>query len=277
VPRLTWKTWVRLGLIEPGKDWRSLKTLDWRSLRLVREGYPHAVPDPEVREGRHNNVYRVVRWADHSPAVTGGAGPSSGGLCLNDPRPPRDLGRYCPYGVLRWDRPMGTVTGEAAPGAGVYSVADPRPAREPGRSGPYGVLRWDEAAGAVVGHASHDNSRVSVADPRPLPADHDQPDPVPLIRTLWGGWNRPLTTAELGLIQGFPIDFIFSGRSHTACRERVGNSVPPPAAEAIASTMLHTLLLAAQGTAFQLSALPIWVHPLAIALSMDRPHPELSA
>ncbi|OVZ01708.1 hypothetical protein CDO39_19685 [Pseudomonas aeruginosa] len=51
-------------------------------------------------------------------------------------------------------------------------------------------------------------------------------------------------------------------------RERIGNAVPPAAAEAIAGVMGTTLLLAEQGETFMLSNTPIWVRPVAVALSV---------
>jgi hypothetical protein len=59
------------------------------------------------------------------------------------------------------------------------------------------------------------------------------------------------------------------GASDTGWPERIGNAVPSPAAEAIASVMGETLPFAWAGERFQLSAAPIWVQPLAIALSVD--------
>ena len=51
-------------------------------------------------------------------------------------------------------------------------------------------------------------------------------------------------------------------------RERIGNAVPPDATQAIASTMGTTLLLAWSGEGFMLSSIPIWVRPVAVALSV---------
>lgn len=48
----------------------------------------------------------------------------------------------------------------------------------------------------------------------------------------------------------------------------IGNAVPPAAAEAIAGVMGTTLLLAWSGETFVLSAAPIWVRPVAVALSV---------
>ena len=61
----------------------------------------------------------------------------------------------------------------------------------------------------------------------------------------------------------------FHGNSDSAKRERIGNAVPPYAAQAIADMMGETLLLAMSGERFTLSSLPIWVRPVAVALSVD--------
>ena len=243
-PRLTWQTWVRLALIPPGKDWRALMDIDWQGYAIEgAEGKWGRLTDPTLGGTRHNNVYRLIRWDGPSVAVTSGAGPSSGGVSISDPRPPRDLGSYQPYGVVSWDAASRTVTGQAAPGAGPFSVADPRG----GWCGP-------------------------IAPPRPLPADGDRPDPVPRIVALDGTWHRPLTTLELAALQGYPVTdegFRLEGRSHSSWRNRIGNSVPPPTAAAIAATMLHTLLLSDAGAGFALSSLPVWVRPIATAISVQ--------
>lgn len=54
-------------------------------------------------------------------------------------------------------------------------------------------------------------------------------------------------------------------------RERIGNAVPPDAAQAMAEAMGRTLLMAWSGTDFMLSNLPIWVQPMAVALSVGQP------
>ncbi len=61
------------------------------------------------------------------------------------------------------------------------------------------------------------------------------------------------------------------GLSDSAWRERIGNAVPPDAAQAIAETMGRTLLMAWSGESFLLSAEPIWVQPIAVALSVQQP------
>jgi site-specific DNA-cytosine methylase len=312
-PRLQWQTWVRLALIPAGRDWRALEKVDWQRLGIApmpamgqhagkmrvedwqrpshtitgsdRVGSGAlSIADPRLDRRAFNNVYRVVEWTEAAPAVTGGGTPTAGGGAVADPRAGRDLGRYKPYGVLPWDRPVGTVTGEAAAGAGVFSVADPRVRSKRSRtdyrsSGHFGVLKWEQPAKAVTGSQSHDNGYGSVADPRTVPAAKDRPDPVPLIIALDGTWHRPFTTLELAALQGFPVQapgFGLDGASHSRWRERIGNAVPVGAAAAIASTLLHCLLLQAEERTLILWDTPVWVQPgLATALSMDRPRPEL--
>ena len=80
--------------------------------------------------------------------------------------------------------------------------------------------------------------------------------------------NRPLTTMELAALQGFPVPFQLEGRSHGSWRERIGNAVPPPAAQAVAETMLRTLLLNTAGVTFELDNEPIWVRKIETILAL---------
>ncbi|AOY99918.1 hypothetical protein BKK81_12185 [Cupriavidus sp. USMAHM13] len=65
-----------------------------------------------------------------------------------------------------------------------------------------------------------------------------------------------------------PKAFKLDGESDQAWRERIGNAVPPDAAQAIAEVMGTTLLLAETGETFSLSSTPVWVRPVAIALTV---------
>ena len=94
---------------------------------------------------------------------------------------------------------------------------------------------------------------------------------VAIIRALDNTWHRPFTTLELAALQGLvdPEEHLeLEGLSDSAWRERIGNAVPPPAAQAIAGVMGQTLLLAWSGETFMLNAMPIWVQPVAVALSL---------
>ena len=156
-------------------------------------------------------------------------------------------------------------------------MADPRPGmrRERGdhylTGGHYGVVSWDQPSGADSAAAGHDNGRWSVADPRLPAANHKL---VAIIRALVGTWHRPFTALELATIQSLiePEEYLeLDGLSDQAWRERIGNAVPPDAAQAIAEVMGTTLLLAESRETFMLSATPVWVRPVAAALSVTQP------
>ena len=159
---------------------------------------------------------------------------------------------------------------------GWLSVADPRCIhREKGDNyltgGHYGVVPWDSPTGAVSASAGCDNGRWSVADPR-MPEQDEKL--VTIIRALDGTWHRPFTTMELAALQSLmdpEATLELDGLSDSAWRERIGNAVPPQAAAAIAGVMGTTLLLAWSGETFMLSSMPIWVRPVAVALSVQQP------
>jgi hypothetical protein len=140
--------------------------------------------------------------------------------------------------------------------------------------GHYGVVPYDGHSRAIPGHPKNNNGPWSVADPRDfageaLPSADDRL--VAVIRALDGTWHRPFTTLELAALQSLvdPEETLeLDGLSDSAWRERIGNAVPPAAAAAIASVMGRTLLMAWSGTTFMLSNEPIWVQPIAVALSV---------
>lgn len=241
-------------------------------------GGPHAVADPRPTNNRQFcNLFRVIPWNDPSKTVIGRSQPADGALCVADPRV--DQRRSGAYGLLSWDTASGTVAGESLPSNGAFAVADPRPGLDRNKgsnyytAGHFGVVPWEAPSGAVSAAAGYDNGRWSVADPRPLlPAATDRLAAV--IRSTDDTWHRPFTTAELAALQGLvePEEQLeLDGLSDASWRERLGNAVPPPAAEAIANTMATTLLLAWSGESFMLSAVPIWVRPTAVALSVKQP------
>ncbi len=179
------------------------------------------------------------------------------------------------YKITPWDRAASTVISGSTTGQGAFAVADPRPGlnRERGdnylTAAHYGVIPWSSSCGAVSSSARHDNGSWSIADPR-LPEPSDKL--VAVIKSLDGTWHRPFTTLELAALQGLmdPSEYLeLEGLSDTDWRERIGNAVPPPAAEAIASVMGTTLLLAWSGETFVLSQTPIWVRKAAMALATE--------
>lgn len=302
VPNLQWKTWVRLALIEAGKDWRSLNQLkvqhgllkDYLIVPDYHNGYlgvrdwhkptgtiaAHSTPsngnysiaDPRIQGDRHKNVFKVVRFWQHSGTVTGGGHPTSGGQSVADPRNPTEgFGKYF---ITPWHKTSKTVIAGSTTGQSAFSLQDPRLQMKRANNnyltgGHYGVLAWDRYCHAISASACHDNGQWSVADPR-LPNDNEKLACV--IQSLDGTWHRPFTTFELAALQSL-VDpeeqLILDGLSDSAWRERIGNAVPPRAAQAIAEVMGTTLLLAASGETFVLSNTPIWVRPIAVALSLN--------
>ncbi|SFB69006.1 C-5 cytosine-specific DNA methylase [Cupriavidus sp. OV038] len=232
-----------------------------------------SVADPRhAGPAKHNNEYRIVPWGNASGAVTSAHGT---GQCVADPR--RVGPTFGKYAVTSWESATGTVIAGSTTGQGAYAVADPRPGfhREKGdnylTAGHCGVIGWNQHSGAVSAAAGYDNGRWSVADPR-LPAANAKL--VAIIRALDGTWHRPFTTLELAALQSLiePEEYLeLDGLSDQAWRERIGNAVPPDAARAIAEVMGTTLLLAETGETFMLSATPVWVRPVAIALSVPQP------
>lgn len=225
LPRLQWKTWVRLALIPAGGDWRDLNKQPLEQYRI------HHTP----RRG----ACRVEKWDEPSVTVTGAPswGRSNGAGAVADPRLPLD-----------WVR-LGC-----------------RP-----RSGTYGVQAWDQPGKTVTGSADVHNCSAAVADPR-IPKDIESG--VWVIISEDGTWHRPLTTFELAMLQGFPTHlpdgrpFQLVGKSDARWRERIGNAVPPPAARAIAETMLRTLMPAREGL-WVMDSEPVWVRPAFLKSTQD--------
>lgn len=232
----------------------------------------YSVADPRHHgPAKHSNEFRIVRWDRASMAVTSAHGT---GQAVADPRGgPNPHLLHGKYPVTPWAESARTVIAGNANGA--FAVADPRPGmrREAGdhylTGGHYGVVPWDSSAGAVSAAACHDNGRWTVADPRAMPAPAEKL--VCRIVAEDGTWHRPFTTLELAALQSLvdPEEMLeLDGLSDQAWRERIGNAVPSAAGEAIAHVMGETLLLAWAGETFLLSAQPIWVRPMAIALTM---------
>ncbi len=286
--RLQWKTWVRLSLIPPGGDWRDLESYTYQSrngtLRIVPwdspsptvnsatkgvgiSNGPAAVADPRLNINSNGkaNIYCVQDWSAPAMCVTGAVAPSNGATCISDPRLPKRNKRYPGlYKVCSLDEPAPTIIGQTDIQCGALSIADPRLGCKP-RTGTMGVLSWDQPSYAIIGSSDVHAAATSVADPH-IPLDKERPDPVPIIISKWGYWHRPLTTLELAVIQGLPTHYqdgtplVLAGNSDARWRERIGNAVPPAAAQGIAETMLFSLLASFNGNV-ELGWSPIWVSP----------------
>jgi site-specific DNA-cytosine methylase len=235
-----------------------------------------SVADPrcEWSPNAHRNKYRIVPWEREAGTVTGTDRVASGAPVVADPRAACGFEGAGKYRVTGFDETAGTVIARSDTGQGAFAVADPRPANQRSTgdayltNGHYGVVPWEAPSGAVSAAAGHDNGRWSVADPR-LPEAAQQL--VCVIRSLDGTWHRPFTTLELAALQSLvdPEEHLeLHGLSDQAWRERIGNAVPPAAAQAIAEEIGRTLLLAWTGQTFALGSTPIWVRDVALALTM---------
>jgi len=155
LPRLQWKTWMRLALIPAGGDWRDLNKVDYQSLRVVHE----------PRRG----AYEVADWEETSRAVTSTAGPgrSNGVTAVSDPR--LQIGGDGKTNLLRIqpaDNPAVCVTGAAGPNQGAACLADPALTSRPGRHpAAYRVVNAEEAAPCVTG-TRFGSGAIAVSDPR---------------------------------------------------------------------------------------------------------------
>lgn len=284
IPRLAWKTWVRLALIPAGGDWRDLSNL----------GY-------EPRAG----AYRIIPWEQPSTTITGatkGVGQSNGASAVADPRKENIQGYGNKYQVVDWNEPCSTVIGSRI-GSGAPMVADVRLKNR--HTSHFKVVPWEEASGTVTGASHVANGLISVqdirykcsqragtmevmeweksaktitsagiysgaaavADPR-IPKENE--NGVWIIISTDGTWHRPLTTLELAALQGFPVKISgqplkLSGKSDSKWRERIGNAVPVGAATAIAETMLRAMLPQLKNE-IALGWTQIWVKPLKFTI-----------
>ena len=263
-------------------------------------GGKYTIADPRMSPSatRHYNLYRVIQWDRPGNVVAGSSHVGGGAMSVADPR--RVGPTFGKYGVTDWENAAGTVISGSTTGQGAFAVADPRAvapycekcglprpcicnfkvddprAMHRGKGdafltgGHYGVVPWQEHCGAVSSSACHDNGNFSVADPR-IPRPDEKT--IAVIRSLDGTWHRPFTTLELAALQGLvdPEEQLeLDGLSDQAWRERIGNAVPAPAAQAIASEMFRTLLLAWTGSTMSLALTPTWVRPAAVAMNLAR-------
>ncbi|MGG4090614.1 DNA cytosine methyltransferase [Paenibacillus lautus] len=270
LPRLARKSWEKLAAIPAGGDWRDLNKFEWQKYRLTHEprggawavenweessrtvtggagvgrsNGAAAVSDPRVNlgNGSHATIYRMVRWEETGPTVTGAAGPNNGAISISDPRlTERDSRHAAAYRVVGDDETAPCVTGTRF-GSGAIAISDSRVTDRPGRytdqyrmqdwdssgatvtgstdiqsgaqlvtdprlgckprAGSYGVQEWDKPSTTVTGAGDIHSGTAAIADPR-------IPDPdercVMIIIAPDGTWHRPLTTFELAMLQSFP-------------------------------------------------------------------------
>ncbi len=246
-----------------------------------------SVADPRIEQSGEYGQLGVRSWAEPTGAVSGQSLVGGGRYAIADPRPGTTWAGKGKYRITPWSDPASTIIAASTTGNGGFAVADPRSGLRGQRdayqtAGHYGVVPWTAPSGSVTASAGHDNGRFSVADPRCEAGADAAGEALPaaderltcLIRSLDGTWHRPFTTLELAALQGLiepGEELELFGSSDGSWRERIGNAVPAPTAAAIASVMGQTLLLAWAGETFVLGATPIWVRPIALALSVAQP------
>ncbi|MDZ7703330.1 MAG: DNA cytosine methyltransferase [Trueperaceae bacterium] len=246
---------------------------------------PASVADPRLspRSSRHNGGYGVNDWDLGAHTVVGEGSIQNTWSSVADPRID-----YAPradsYGVLGYDEASRTIRGVQKYTNGASTIADPRVTCRR-REGSLGVTGWQAPIVPVIGNATIHNHPCSVADQRCVEITHcvvetddglvvfgpeldvdatrKSADPVPVICAVDGTWHRPMTTLELAALQGIPVKrdgqwIELAGGSHKRYRQRIGNAVPPPAAEAVARSCMATLEAADNGD-FLMDAHPVWV------------------
>ncbi|ROR25135.1 C-5 cytosine-specific DNA methylase [Comamonas sp. BIGb0124] len=237
---------------------------------------PRGGIDPDLLHGK----YHVTPWGEHSRTVI--AGNANGAFSVADPRPGlrREKGdSYLTaghYGVIDWTQSAGAVSGSACHDNGRWTVADPRALECSTHEPPTDV--------DSLGKAESGTSPI-LQGAENVPALPKATDKVICrIHALDGTWHRPFTTLELAALQSYydPDDdferrqlmghFKMDGENDQAWRERIGNMVPPDAAEAIGEVFGQALLLAWSGETFVLGSTPIWVRDVAVALSVQGGH-----
>ncbi len=279
LPRLHWKTWVRLALIPAGGDWRDLDKIapeqycleyvprgggsfgvqDWNKSSGTITGNAKVngsnaanIADPRIGHIPRYGVYKVQDWNKVSSTVTGRArvNTSNGASCLADPRTGfKDSTHTAIYRVCKWEGSANTITGAYRPNNGAICIDDPRLNCSP-RNGLYGVQEWNKPGFTVTGARNLHSGTAAVSDHR-IPKDTESGTWI--IISDDGTWHRPLTTYELAMLQDFPIylpdgrPFQLTGNSDARWRERIGNAVPVGAARAIGETILRALLPAVRG------------------------------
>lgn len=259
----------------PAKHSNEFRIVRWeRSAQAVTSahGTGQAVADPRMAEQSYEKTkYQVTPWNSASRTVIAASTTGDGAFAVADPRPNMQRGKgdhYLTgghYGVVPWGQHSYAVAAAAAHDNGHWSVADPR-------------LPWDAQPGChACGRAPGAPCRETEGCVHPpMPALNDKL--VCRIQALDDTWHRPFTTLELAALQSLfdPEEwfspegghFTMAGTSDQRWREGIGNAVPSAAATAIAEVMGETLLLAWSGETFRLSMKPIWVQPLAIALTV---------
>jgi len=158
LPRLNWKTWVRLAFVEAGSDWRSLNKL------AVEDGILRdycLMPD---NKWDNSLQYGVNQWEEPTGTIAAKSRPGNGRYAVADPRGPSQA--FTKFAITSCDQDTGTVIGGHGPSHGAYGVADPRPDWSR-RHNNMPVIDWNSPAKTIhQGGNGVQGGALSVADPR---------------------------------------------------------------------------------------------------------------
>jgi site-specific DNA-cytosine methylase len=219
-----------------------------------------SVVDPRLTCTPRATAYGMAADDQPSRTILGAQGHDNAVGSAVDPRlghaPYKDS-----YGVEDMDRPGSVVRGEHTIRQAPAAAQDPRLSRRKAKPAKDHGIRYDERGWPIPTHelVRLDDGRLVLYGP---PRDFTSKRPAyprMVIRSYDGTWHRPLTTAELARIQGFPVGFEFCG-SQAEQRKHVGNAVPPPTAKAIGLECMATLIASANG-GFRLAGGLIWTQP----------------
>ncbi len=226
---------------------------------------PVAVADPRSDCKRREGALGVNASSSHLyTAVIANAEPHNGPWQIADPRVPEQFRGA--YGVRDPAAPSATIRASHCVRTAPASVADDRGFE------PTHALIAGQALG--VGRDAWVDGVFELRGPQADLARKGRPVHL-IIAAPDGTIHRPLTTLELAVLQGFPAwhrpglaDELplgapggqwleLTGRSNGRWRERIGNAVPPPTAQAFAEQVLRVLDSGATET-FELSLGGVW-------------------
>lgn len=216
LPEISYRTWLRLAAIRPGKDWRDLSTLDgearpaWSRYAVTAWGSPTGavagsgtnsawgVADLRIVGPWQSSVLGVVPEAQPFGTITGRGGPTNGAFSFADLR--LNTERYhMNWRVLDGACAAPTITGTTDIQAGAPSYADLRLAAD-AHPRAYGVLPWGAPSATITGNVAPGGSACSVADLRITCAPWRTSGVLGVL-----GWTQPsyTVTGSLDLWAGF--------------------------------------------------------------------------
>ncbi|MGI2295553.1 DNA cytosine methyltransferase [Paenibacillus sp. GXUN7292] len=279
LPDLSFKTWVRLALIQQGGDWRDLNEVEWWNYRLERIDrvigdklvQPISCPTYNLSNNGKANIMRVMKVDAPASCVTGSVGPTNGAACIAEPL--RDGVSY--RDVFHLVDSSQLANGQTVvPNEGLCAEFENLALSCNPRTGTMGVLDSRKPAKTVVGNSDIHASASAVGDDWTLfdlceagadfPLDDDRG--IFVVIAPDGTWHRPMTVLELAMIQSFDL-ILANGEvfdlvdcSDARAREYIGNAIPKLAAKQIGNVLLDALMTSSVGE-FTMGFEEIWVMP----------------